>query len=85
MIDTKADPSLTNIDDAKMRLTDPARGLVVGNGVRFDVTLLSVARHAAPEPGIIYHYDNFYTAERPALHHREIHAGHVPSASCRPT
>ncbi len=62
MIDTNADPSLTNIDDATMRLTNPEQGLVVGNGVRFDVTLLSVARHAAPEPGIIYHYDNFYTA-----------------------
>ncbi len=63
MIDMKADPALTNIEDAQLRLTDPARGLVVGNSVRFDVTLLSVAKHAAPDPGIIYHYDNFFTAQ----------------------
>ena len=63
MIDLKADPSLTNIEDAQMRLTDPARGLVAGNSVRFDVRLLSVAKHAAPEPGIIYHWDDFFTPE----------------------
>lgn len=63
MIDMKADPSLTNIEDAQMRLTDPARGLVVGNSVRFAVTLFTLARHAAPEPGIIYHYDEFFTPE----------------------
>ena len=63
MIDMKADPAITNIEDAEMRLTDPARGLVVGNSVRFEVALLSVAKHAAPEPGIIYHYDDFFTYE----------------------
>jgi len=63
MIDTKADPAITNIDDARMRLTQPERGLVVGNSVRFEVDLFTYVRHAAPEAGIIYHYDNFFTPE----------------------
>ena len=63
MIDTKFDPAITNIKDADMRLTHPERGLVVGNGVRFVVDLWTYVRHATPEPGIIYHYDNFFTAE----------------------
>ncbi|MBI1293418.1 hypothetical protein GC175_00485 [bacterium] len=63
MIDTKADPAITNIDDARMRLTRPERGLEVGNSVRFEVDLFTYVRHAVPEPGIIYHYDNFFTAE----------------------
>lgn len=50
MIDTQADPSLTNIEDAKMRLTYP-EWLVVGNSVRFDIELFTLARHLAPEPG----------------------------------
>ncbi len=61
MIDTKADPSITNIEDARMRLTKPEQGLVVGNSARFTVDLFTYVRHAAPEPGIIYHYDNFFT------------------------
>lgn len=63
MIDTKADPAITNIEDAQMRLTQPERGLVVGNGARFTIDLFTYVRHAAPEPGIIYHYDNFFTPE----------------------
>jgi hypothetical protein len=63
MIDTKADPAITNIDDARMRLTQPERGLVVGNSVRFEIDLFTYVRHAAPEPGIVYHYDNFFTPE----------------------
>jgi hypothetical protein len=63
MIDTKADPAITNIDDARMRLTRPERGLEVGNSVRFEIELFTFVRHAAPEPGIIYHYDDFFTAE----------------------
>ncbi|MFZ2358812.1 MAG: LamG-like jellyroll fold domain-containing protein, partial [Anaerolineae bacterium] len=61
MIDTQADPSLTNIEDAKMRLTYPERGLVVGNSVRFDIELFTLARHLAPEPGVVYHYADFFT------------------------
>lgn len=63
MIDTKADPSITNIDDARMRLTQPERGLVVGNGVRFEVDLFTYVRHAEPYPSVVYHYDNFFTPE----------------------
>lgn len=63
MIDTKADPSITNIEDAQMYLTQPERGLVVGNGARFAIDLFTYIRHAAPEPGIIYHYDGFFTPE----------------------
>ncbi len=61
MIDTKADPSITNIEDAQMRLTSPERGLVVGNSVRFVIDLFTYVRHAAPEPGIVYHYPEFFT------------------------
>lgn len=35
--------------------------MVVGNSARFTVDLYSYIRHAAPEPGIIYHYSNFFT------------------------
>ncbi|MCB0115933.1 MAG: hypothetical protein KDD84_17655, partial [Caldilineaceae bacterium] len=63
MIDTKADPAITNIEDAEMQLTDPAKGLVTGNSVRFTVDLWTYVRHLAPEPGIIYHYGNFFTPE----------------------
>ena len=62
MIDTKADPSITNIEDAQLRLTSPERGLVAGNGVRFVVDLWTYVRHAAPEPGVVYHYPEFFTA-----------------------
>ncbi|MEZ4767994.1 MAG: hypothetical protein R2844_06145 [Caldilineales bacterium] len=63
MIDTAADPSITNIDDAEIHLTHPERGQVVGNSVRFSLDLWTYVRHLAPEPGIIYHYSNFFTPE----------------------
>ena len=64
MIDTAAEnPGLTDIRGAKMLLTNPERGLVAGNGVRFELEDLTTARHAAPEPGIIYHFPNFFTPE----------------------
>ena len=63
MIDTKADPAITNIEDIKMRLARPDKGLVAGNSMRFDLKLLTVVRHAVPDPGIIYHYDNFFTPQ----------------------
>ncbi|MCB0186965.1 MAG: hypothetical protein KDE31_22010, partial [Caldilineaceae bacterium] len=61
MIDTAGDPPITSLLDTKMQLTDSARGMVVGNSVRFAVTVRSEPSHAAPKPGVIYHYPNFYT------------------------
>jgi hypothetical protein len=61
MIDTQADPSITNIEDAQMRLTHPERGLVAGNSVRFVVDLFTYVRHAQPNAGVIYHWSNFFT------------------------
>ncbi|MFN8445402.1 MAG: LamG-like jellyroll fold domain-containing protein, partial [Caldilineaceae bacterium] len=63
MIDTKADPSITNIKDAQIRLTQPERGLVAGNSTRFQVDLYTYIRHAEPEPGVIYHWPSFFTPE----------------------
>ncbi len=63
MIDMAADPAITNIENATMRLAQPEKGLVAGNSVRFQVKLLSHVRHAVPDPGIIYHYSDFFTPQ----------------------
>ncbi|MBI1293407.1 hypothetical protein GC175_00430, partial [bacterium] len=63
MIDTEADPAITNINNVHIRLTEPERGLVAGNSTRFEVDLYSYVRHAKPKAGIIYHYRNFFTPE----------------------
>jgi hypothetical protein len=61
MIDTSGKPPIATVDDIKMRLSDPARGLVMGNGVRFEAAVSTLVRHATPDPGIIYFYSNFFT------------------------
>jgi hypothetical protein len=63
MIDTQADPSITNIEDAQMRLTYPERGMVAGNSVRFVVDLFTYVRHVQPSAGVIYHWSGFFTPE----------------------
>ncbi|MFN8333457.1 MAG: LamG-like jellyroll fold domain-containing protein, partial [Saprospiraceae bacterium] len=63
MIDTSGKPPIATVTDLNPRLTDPTRGLVAGNGVRFEVNIQTLVRHAAPEPGPVYHWDNFFTAE----------------------
>ncbi|MBI1298362.1 hypothetical protein GC175_25795, partial [bacterium] len=63
MIDTAADPAITNIEDVQLRLTQPERGLVAGNSARFQVDLYTYVRHAEPEPGIIYHWPSFFTRQ----------------------
>ena len=61
MIDTSGKPPISTIEDLTMRLTDPGRGLVAGNGVRFEADIQTLIHHAVPEPGVVYHYDNFFT------------------------
>jgi hypothetical protein len=63
MIDTSGKPPITSVYDLDMRLTDPQRGMVVGNGVLFEAQLETIVRHLAPEPGVIYFYSDFFTQD----------------------
>lgn len=46
-----------------MRLTDPSRGLVADSGVQFEADIQTLVHHAAPEPGVVYFYDDFFTSQ----------------------
>ncbi len=61
MIDTSGNPPISTIDDIKLRLSNPGRGLVVGNGVQFEAQIQTLVHHAAPEPGAVYWWDDFFT------------------------
>ncbi|HNB51277.1 MAG TPA: hypothetical protein PK530_05020, partial [Anaerolineales bacterium] len=62
MIDLSGKPPISNIDDMRMKLTNPTMGLVVGNGVSFQADMFTLIRHNWPKPSVVYHYDDFYTS-----------------------
>ncbi len=63
MINTSGTPPISTIQEMKMRLTDPTRGLVAGNGVQFEADIQTLVHHAAPDPGVVYFYDDFFTSQ----------------------
>lgn len=63
MIDMKADPALTNIEDAQLRLTDPGPGAGGGQQRALRRDPAQRGQTCRTGSGIIYHYDNFFTAE----------------------
>ncbi len=61
MIDTSGKPPISTIGDLKMRLTNPNKGLVAGNGIQFEAKISTLVRHASPEPSAVYLDGDFFT------------------------